>query len=70
MPHIKYLSFDTVLLINDQSYSSVVNRKLSCSSQATAPGLEEKLGKLAPAHAVAGFIAPYFVDRLVKNAHK
>ncbi|CAO2817745.1 unnamed protein product [Amaranthus hypochondriacus] len=30
---------------------------------ATAPGLEEKLGKLAPAYAVAGFIAPYFVER-------
>ncbi|CAA2984457.1 Xylulose kinase [Olea europaea subsp. europaea] len=32
-------------------------------SLATAPGLEEKLGKLAPAHAVAGLIAPYFVER-------
>jgi len=32
---------------------------------ATAPGLEEKLGKLAPAHAVAGSIALYFVDRLL-----
>ncbi|KAK1293195.1 hypothetical protein QJS10_CPB17g02663 [Acorus calamus] len=31
--------------------------------EATAPGLEEKLGKLAPAHAVAGSIAPYFVHR-------
>eukprot|EP00268_Persea_americana_P067271 TRINITY_DN9236_c0_g1_i1.p1 TRINITY_DN9236_c0_g1~~TRINITY_DN9236_c0_g1_i1.p1 ORF type:complete len:559 (+),score=119.21 TRINITY_DN9236_c0_g1_i1:343-2019(+) len=31
--------------------------------EATAPGLEEKLGKLAPAHAVAGLIAPYFVER-------
>uniref|UniRef100_A0A1D1YG88 Xylulose kinase n=1 Tax=Anthurium amnicola TaxID=1678845 RepID=A0A1D1YG88_9ARAE len=30
---------------------------------ATAPGLEEKLGKLAPAHAVAGVISPYFVER-------
>ncbi|RVX22446.1 Xylulose kinase [Vitis vinifera] len=30
--------------------------------EATAPSLEEKLGKLAPAHAVAGFIAPYFVE--------
>ncbi|XP_072952429.1 xylulose kinase 2 isoform X2 [Typha angustifolia] len=30
---------------------------------ATAPGLEEKLGKLAPAHAIAGLIAPYFVER-------
>ena len=32
--------------------------------QATAPNLEEKLGKLAPAHAVAGSIASYFVERL------
>ncbi|KAK4428725.1 Xylulose kinase [Sesamum alatum] len=31
--------------------------------EATAPGLEEKLGKLAPAYAVAGPIAPYFVER-------
>ncbi|KAL3505016.1 hypothetical protein ACH5RR_034857 [Cinchona calisaya] len=31
--------------------------------EATAPGLEEKLGKLAPAHSVAGPIAPYFVGR-------
>ncbi|KAE8659208.1 U4/U6 small nuclear ribonucleoprotein PRP4-like protein-like [Hibiscus syriacus] len=31
--------------------------------EATAPGLEEKLGKLAPAHAVAGSIASYFVER-------
>lgn len=38
---------------------------LQCLLQATAPGLEEKLGKLAPAHAVAGPIAPYFVERLV-----
>ncbi|XP_049375735.1 xylulose kinase 2 [Solanum verrucosum] len=30
--------------------------------KATAPGLEEKLGKLAPAHAVAGSIAAYFVE--------
>ncbi|KAH6796184.1 hypothetical protein C2S51_037170 [Perilla frutescens var. frutescens] len=29
----------------------------------TAPSLEEKLGKLAPAYAVAGPIAPYFVER-------
>lgn len=34
--------------------------------KATAPGLEDKLGKLAPAHAVAGHIAPYLVDRLVE----
>ncbi|KAJ4849569.1 Xylulose kinase 2 [Turnera subulata] len=33
--------------------------------QATAPGLEEKLGKLAPSHAVAGNIASYFVERSV-----
>lgn len=31
--------------------------------KATAPGLEEKLGKLAPAHAIAGYIAAYFVER-------
>ncbi|BBG95939.1 xylulose kinase-2 [Prunus dulcis] len=31
--------------------------------EATAPGLEGKLGKIASAHAVAGHIAPYFVDR-------
>lgn len=31
--------------------------------KATAPGLEDKLGKLAPAHAVAGSIAAYFVER-------
>ncbi|XP_042489524.1 xylulose kinase 2-like isoform X2 [Macadamia integrifolia] len=35
--------------------------------EATAPNLEEKLGKLAPAHAVAGFIAPYFVERFHFN---
>lgn len=35
--------------------------------EATAPGLEEKLGKLAPAHAVAGPIAPYFVERFHFN---
>ncbi|XP_042507250.1 xylulose kinase 2-like [Macadamia integrifolia] len=35
--------------------------------EATAPGVEEKLGKLAPAHAVAGFIAPYFVERFHFN---
>ncbi|XP_010520814.1 PREDICTED: xylulose kinase-like [Tarenaya hassleriana] len=31
--------------------------------EATAPGLEEKLGKLAPAHAIAGPISKYFVER-------
>ncbi|XP_058069587.1 xylulose kinase 2-like [Magnolia sinica] len=35
--------------------------------EATAPGLEEKLGKLVPAHAVAGLIAPYFVERFHFN---
>ncbi|KAF9601438.1 hypothetical protein IFM89_020205 [Coptis chinensis] len=35
--------------------------------KATAPGLEEKLGKLAPAYAVAGSIAPYFVERFHFN---
>jgi len=33
--------------------------------QATAPGLESKLGALAPAYAVAGNIASYFVQRFV-----
>lgn len=33
--------------------------------QATATGLEEKLGKLAPAYATAGPISQYFVQRLV-----
>nr|DAD41617.1 TPA_asm: hypothetical protein HUJ06_015940 [Nelumbo nucifera] len=37
------------------------------SLEATAPGLEEKLGQLAPAHAIAGFIAPYFVERFHFN---
>lgn len=31
--------------------------------EATAPGLEAKLGTLAPAHSVAGLISPYFVER-------
>jgi len=31
--------------------------------QATAPNLEERIGKLSPAHAVAGKISPYFVQR-------
>ncbi|OVA04189.1 Carbohydrate kinase [Macleaya cordata] len=35
--------------------------------EATAPCLEEKLGKLAPAHAVAGLIAPYFVEKFHFN---
>ncbi|KAL4335512.1 hypothetical protein GQ457_07G024550 [Hibiscus cannabinus] len=35
--------------------------------EATATGLEEKLGKLAPAHAVAGSIASYFVERYKFN---
>ncbi|XP_063943028.1 uncharacterized protein LOC135150569 isoform X2 [Daucus carota subsp. sativus] len=33
------------------------------SRQATTPNLEQKLEKLAPADAVAGLIAPYFVER-------
>ncbi|KAB2025766.1 hypothetical protein ES319_D06G171400v1 [Gossypium barbadense] len=32
--------------------------------EATAPSLEEKLGKLAPAHAVVGSIASYFVESI------
>ncbi|CAM8936531.1 unnamed protein product [Rhodiola kirilowii] len=31
--------------------------------EATTPGLADKLGELAPAHAVAGFISPYFIKR-------
>ncbi|GAA0143973.1 carbohydrate kinase [Lithospermum erythrorhizon] len=31
--------------------------------EATAPGLEEKLGDLAPAHSVAGVLAQYYLDR-------
>ncbi|XP_042016021.1 xylulose kinase 2-like isoform X1 [Salvia splendens] len=31
--------------------------------EAVAPGLEKKLGDLAPAHAVAGFLSNYFVQR-------
>ncbi|XP_060962987.1 xylulose kinase 2 isoform X2 [Cannabis sativa] len=39
----------------------------SIALEATAPGLEQKLGKLAPAHATAGNIAPYFVERFSFN---
>lgn len=35
--------------------------------EATAPTLEDKLGKLAPAHAAAGYIASYFVERFHFN---
>ncbi|KAJ7958858.1 putative Xylulose kinase [Quillaja saponaria] len=35
--------------------------------EATGPDLESKLGKLAPAHAVAGLIAPYFIERYCFN---
>ncbi|XP_062159293.1 xylulose kinase 2 [Alnus glutinosa] len=35
--------------------------------EATSPTLEDKLGKLAPAHAVAGYIASYFVERFHFN---
>lgn len=42
--------------IKEKSWSKV-------ALEATAPGLELKLGKLAPAYAVAGNIAPYFVER-------
>jgi xylulokinase len=31
--------------------------------EATAPGLEEKLGDLAPGHGVAGKIHDYFVEK-------
>lgn len=33
--------------------------------KATATGLEEKLGKLAPTYATAGSISQYFVQRFV-----
>ncbi|KAK6160560.1 hypothetical protein DH2020_003941 [Rehmannia glutinosa] len=33
----------------------------------TAPGLEEKLGKLLPTYAVAGLIAPYFAERVTDD---
>ncbi|XP_073125229.1 xylulose kinase 2-like isoform X2 [Henckelia pumila] len=35
--------------------------------EATAPGLAKKLGDLAPAHAVAGFISNYYVQRFQFN---
>ncbi|KDP41549.1 hypothetical protein JCGZ_15956 [Jatropha curcas] len=35
--------------------------------EATAPGLKEKVGELAPAYDVAGHIAPYFVERYKFN---
>ncbi|EEF52198.1 xylulose kinase 2 [Ricinus communis] len=35
--------------------------------EATAPGLIEKLGRMAPAYEVAGHIAPYFVKRYKFN---
>ncbi|KAM0937346.1 putative xylulokinase [Dioscorea sansibarensis] len=42
--------------IKERTWSKVV-------LEVTAPGLEEKLGELAPSHTVAGPIAPYFVDK-------
>ncbi|OEL22866.1 Xylulose kinase [Dichanthelium oligosanthes] len=42
--------------INQRTWSNTV-------LEATAPGLEAKLGNLAPAYATAGQIAPYFVER-------
>ncbi|GLT62992.1 hypothetical protein SLA2020_355910 [Shorea laevis] len=42
--------------IKQRSWSKIV-------LEATAPGLEEKLGKLAPAYAVSGQICSYFVER-------
>ncbi|TYH58574.1 hypothetical protein ES332_D08G164400v1 [Gossypium tomentosum] len=38
--------------------------------EATAPGLEEKLGKLAPAHVVAGSIASYFASSINVFSYK
>ncbi|KAF8668898.1 hypothetical protein HU200_052102 [Digitaria exilis] len=42
--------------INQRTWSKTV-------LEATAPGLEAKLGNLAPAYSAAGQIAPYFVER-------
>ncbi|RLM87608.1 xylulose kinase-like [Panicum miliaceum] len=42
--------------INQRTWSKTV-------LEATAPGLEAKLGNLAPAYSAAGRIAPYFVER-------
>ncbi|CAN6199994.1 unnamed protein product [Urochloa humidicola] len=42
--------------INQRTWSKAV-------LEATAPGLEGKLGDLAPAYSAAGLIAPYFVGR-------
>ncbi|KAF4351645.1 hypothetical protein G4B88_025091 [Cannabis sativa] len=39
----------------------------SIALEATAPGLEQKLGKLAPAHATAGNMATYFIERFSFN---
>lgn len=42
----------------------IVTRELRKDAlEATAPNLEEKIGKLAPGHAVAGNLAPFFVQR-------
>uniref|UniRef100_A0A0C9RZ78 Xylulose kinase n=1 Tax=Wollemia nobilis TaxID=56998 RepID=A0A0C9RZ78_9CONI len=38
---------------------------LKAALEATAPNLEEKLGPLAPPHAVAGNLSTYFVDRFM-----
>jgi len=42
-----------------------INQRIWSKSvlEATAPGLEAKLGNLAPAYSAAGRIAPYFVER-------
>ncbi|KAK3125841.1 hypothetical protein QOZ80_7BG0610390 [Eleusine coracana subsp. coracana] len=42
--------------INQRTWSTPV-------LEATAPGLEAKLGNLAPAYSVAGLVAPYFAQR-------
>ncbi|XP_012475101.1 xylulose kinase 2 [Gossypium raimondii] len=59
-----YACFDTIdgagmnlMDIKKRAWSKV-------AVEATAPGLEEKLGKLAPAHVVAGSIASYFASSI------
>ncbi|KAJ3696159.1 hypothetical protein LUZ60_001536 [Juncus effusus] len=63
----KYVSIDqtdgagmNLMDINSRFWSQI-------ALEATAPGLKEKLGQLAPAHAVAGKISRYFVERFNFN---
>ena len=61
--HICNSSFAT------QNLSWELDDLASCG-QATAPGLQEKLGPLAASHAVAGKLHSYFVERWVKHLDK